>query len=74
MTLKQWFDATGKTQEWLAEATGIQQPLISKYARGWQRPQIDNAVAIEKATSGKVPVEAWVGWQPTTKPKRKRAA
>lgn len=74
MTLKRWLETSGKTQEWLSEHTGIQQPLISKYVRGVQRPHIDNAVAIEKATDRGVPVEEWVGWAPTTKSKRKRAA
>lgn len=59
MTLKQWMKRTGTTQVQLAEATGIQQPLISKYLRGVQRPQLDNALAIEKATDGQVPAEEW---------------
>ena len=59
MTLKAWMKSTSTTQEQLAEKTGIQQPLISKYLRGVQRPQLDNAIAIEKATEGKVPVEIW---------------
>lgn len=49
----------GVTQVKFAEMTGIQQPLISKYLRGPQRPQLDNALAIERATEGNVPVSEW---------------
>lgn len=73
MTLKEWLDATGTTRSALAKKTGIPQPLMSKYAVGRQRPHIDNAVAIERETGGKVPVESWVGWKPS-KRKAKRSA
>jgi transcriptional regulator with XRE-family HTH domain len=59
MTLRSWMKRKGVTQAQLSEMTGIQQPLISKYLRGVQRPQLDNALAIERATNGDVPVEAW---------------
>lgn len=73
MTLKEWLESTGTTQTVLAKKTEIPQALLSKYVVGRQRPHIDNAVAIEKATAGKVPVESWVGWKPA-KGKRKRSA
>lgn len=59
MTLRDWMEKHGVTQARLSELTGIQQPLISKYLRGSQRPQLDNALAIERATEGAVPVEEW---------------
>jgi transcriptional regulator with XRE-family HTH domain len=59
MTLAEWMSKTGATQVELSEATGIQQPLISKYLRKKQRPNVDNALAIERATKGAVPVETW---------------
>jgi len=74
MTLKEWLDLTGTTQVELEKQTGIPQALLSKYAIGRQRPHIDNAVAIERATDGKVPVETWVGWKPAKKCARKRSA
>jgi hypothetical protein len=78
MTLKEWLESTGTTQTLLADKTGIPQALLSKYVVGRQRPHIDNAVAIEKETGGKVPVESWVGFQPigkkTKKGKKKRSA
>lgn len=73
MTLKQWLAATRMTQTALAQKTRIPQALLSKYVLGRQRPHIDNAVAIELATDGGVPVETWVGWKPSKK-RSKRAA
>lgn len=49
----------GVTQEQLAAATGIAQSLLSKYERGPWVPGLQNALAIEKATGGEVPVETW---------------
>lgn len=72
MTLKEWLESTGTTQMALAELTNIPQALLSKYVIGRQRPHIDNACAIERATGGKVPVENWVGWKPAKKSKRRR--
>lgn len=74
MTLKEWLDLTGATQTELSAETGIPQALLSKYVVGRQRPHIDNAVAIERATKGKVPVEQWVGWKPAKRLSRKRSA
>lgn len=59
LTLPEWMERTGTTQVQLSEATGIPQPLLSKYVRGAQRAQLDNALAIERATGGLVPVEVW---------------
>jgi hypothetical protein len=47
------------TQDRLSQLTGIDQALISKYVRGVQRPQLDNAFAIEDATKGAVPARTW---------------
>lgn len=57
--LIEWLASTKTTQLQLSERSGIPQPLISKYVTGKQRPNIDNALAIERATDGEVPVEAW---------------
>ena len=59
MTLAEWLKSTETTQVAFAERTGIPQSEISKYARLARRPDIDNALAIERATAGEVPVEAW---------------
>lgn len=69
MTLHDWLEKTGTTQEEFAAKSGVPQPLVSKYANGKRRPHLDNAIAIERATDGKVPVESW-----TKAPAKKRAA
>jgi DNA-binding transcriptional regulator YdaS (Cro superfamily) len=51
---------TKTTQVRLSALTGIPQSLLSKYVRGIKTPQVPNAVAIEKATGGAVPVESWI--------------
>jgi transcriptional regulator with XRE-family HTH domain len=57
--LKRWFDSTGVTQVELETATGIDQALISKYARGQWIPGLRNALLIQKATGGRVSVSSW---------------
>lgn len=66
MTLHDWLAKTHTTQLEFSEKSGIPQPLVSRYASGKGRPHLENALAIERATDGKVPVEAWT--------KKKRAA
>jgi transcriptional regulator with XRE-family HTH domain len=68
MTLHDWLEKTGTTQQEFSEKSGIPQPLVSRYASGKGRPHLENALAIAKATAGKVPVEAW------TKAARAKAA
>lgn len=59
MTLHDWLAKTGTTQLEFSEKSGIPQPLVSRYASGKGRPHLENALAIERATDGKVPVESW---------------
>lgn len=59
MTLHDWLEKTGMTQLEFSEKSGVPQPLVSKYAAGIRRPHLDYAIAIEKATGGKVAVESW---------------
>jgi transcriptional regulator with XRE-family HTH domain len=66
MTLHGWLAKTGTTQLEFSQKSGIPQPLVSRYASGKGRPHLENALAIEKATNGDVPVAAWT--------KKKRAA
>lgn len=58
MKLLEWRKANQKTQEWLAEETGIDQALISRYERG-TTPLVPNARKIEKATNGAVTLDDW---------------
>lgn len=59
MTLREWMERNEITQVELSEKTGISQSLLSKYLRGNRGPKVHNALVLEKATKGQVPVEAW---------------
>jgi transcriptional regulator with XRE-family HTH domain len=59
MTLERWLKKNRLSQNQFAEQSGISQSLLSKYIRGARRPNVDQALAIERATDGGVPVEQW---------------
>lgn len=49
MTLKELRQAKGLTQEQLAEASGVPQPVISAYERGakdWKNMPLERAIAL----------------------------
>ena len=54
MHLKEWREAQGKTQEWLAEQLKWTQGYISMIERGEQVPSDENAAKIEDFTKGAV--------------------
>ncbi|KFI96880.1 helix-turn-helix domain-containing protein [Bifidobacterium stellenboschense] len=52
MTLKELRQAAGLTQEQLAEASGVPQPVISAYERGakdWRNMPLERAIALADA-------------------------
>lgn len=52
MTLKELRQAKGLTQEQLAEASGVPQPVISAYergAKGWKNMPLERAIALADA-------------------------
>lgn len=52
MTLKELRQAKGLTQEQLAEASGVPQPVISAYERGakdWKNMPLERAIALADA-------------------------
>lgn len=59
MTLERWLKRKKISQNQFAEKSGISQSLLSKYIRRTRRPNVDQALAIERATDGAVPVEEW---------------
>ena len=65
--LKRWLRDTKTTQLTLSKKTGIDQALLSKYARGKWRPGLQNAKRIEDATGGAVTMGSWL-------PKRRKRA
>ncbi len=59
MTLKRWLTRHRVSQSQFARDAGITQSAISKYVNGERQPNIDQALAIERATDGQVSVEEW---------------
>jgi DNA-binding transcriptional regulator YdaS (Cro superfamily) len=59
MTLERWLARNEVSQAEFARRTGITQSAISKYISGDRQPMLDEALAIERATHGAVPVEEW---------------
>lgn len=55
MTLAQWRQAEGLTQEELAERLGCVKPTINRYESGARVPEWDMMKAIYIASEGKVP-------------------
>ena len=62
--LDKWFARTGRGPSWLAEQTGIDQSLLSKYRRLERIPGVKNACAIESATEGAIPARVWARFEP----------
>lgn len=58
-TLSQYLTAEGVSQVTFAAAVGRTQATISRLASGEARPSLKLALAIEHATSGRVPCAVW---------------
>ena len=57
--LRAYLDQQQITQAEFAKKVGVPAAMISQWASGSRRPSIRYAVAIQKATKGKIKVEAW---------------
>lgn len=57
--LQSWRERNKVSQHDLSMTTGISVTGISRYENGAVVPGIHNALLIEKATSGEVPVSSW---------------
>ena len=68
MKLLDWRKRQGKTQGWLAEATGISQTLISKYEHGIVSPRSSNAKKLAEVTQGEVTADDWPDGKETKAP------
>jgi transcriptional regulator with XRE-family HTH domain len=51
----------GLTDDALAALCGIRREMVCRFRRGHRRPSLDDALAIERATQGAVPVQSWGG-------------
>jgi len=47
------------TRREIADASGLEFSYVCRLVTGSRRPGIDTAAAIERATKGAVPVQAW---------------
>lgn len=61
MKLSRWLKLEKADHKQFCETVGISSNSLYKYLRGTRRPNLDQALAIERATKGKVPVEEWEG-------------
>lgn len=52
-------ELSGTTQVAFSAKSGVPQSQLSLYLSGKRRPGYDNRIAIEKATSGRVPANSW---------------
>ena len=57
--LSTYLSNNGISQRAFAKRVGIDQSVISRFARGEARPSLDVALNIEKETGGAVPCESW---------------
>ncbi len=58
--LSSYLKQSGIRQSDFADAVGVGQAMVSKLARGFARPSLELALAIERASRGEVPVSSWV--------------
>lgn len=60
MKLHKFLEASNVSDKEFAKAAGVSRGYIAQLRLGLRkRPSLKVALSIEKATSGKVPVEAW---------------
>lgn len=60
MTLSEWLQEKGTSQEAFASAVGASQGQISRLLSGARGPGLSLAMKIEEATAGAVPASSWV--------------
>lgn len=61
LLLRKWLQAKNMSLAAFAAKSGIPRMNITRVVSGetWRRITVDFAVAVHKATGGRVPVEAW---------------
>jgi hypothetical protein len=57
--LKRYLAETEQRPRDLSRATAIDESLLSRWLSGERRPDLDNAIRLERHTRGKVPAAAW---------------
>jgi len=61
--LKQWREARGVFQTSIADALNIRQNTVSEWEKGSRRPDLPNALRLERHTDGSVAATSW-GYAP----------
>lgn len=61
--LKQWREARGVFQTSIADALNIRQNTVSEWEKGSRRPDLPNALRLERHTDGAVGATSW-GYSP----------
>lgn len=61
--LKQWREARGVSQTAVADALNIRPNSVSEWEKGSRRPDLPNALRLERHTDGTVGASAW-GYSP----------
>jgi len=57
--LEAWLKKEKISQSELARQLGVDTTIVCKWLMGLRRPNVDNALAIERLTRSEVPVESW---------------
>lgn len=57
--LRRYLDETKQKPRDLSRAARIDESLLSRWLHGDRRPDLDNAIRLERHTQGKVPASAW---------------
>ena len=60
VTLKDWLAEKGVAPADLAAELGVDHTTIWRLLNKGSKPTVDLAVAIERRTNGRVPVETWI--------------
>lgn len=60
-----WLEASGLTQNALAEKIGVGQPYVSRLVSGARSPGRAVALAIQELSKGRVPASSWSATGPT---------
>lgn len=56
---KEWRREAGLTQEQAAQMVGVGQNTLCDWENGKKKPQIEQALALQEASGGKVAVASW---------------
>lgn len=71
--LRKYLEQERISQADFARLAGLSQPALSQYVSGVRRPNVDAALAIERASNGAIPMSDWAHSRRHTKRVRRAA-